>query len=436
MKPTYTQFSRAAFVVASLAFSGSNAVAGSITYDGPIVTFEQIFENPQDNTQKLNYARQQAAAGDLLSAAGALEGMLFSQPNWDSARLLYAIVLYELDDRASALREFDLLSSRPLTSADQELAIRYRKAIENPKPSSATVAGVIELGLRADNNSGNSLFDSILDLPNESDGAAFVNGIVKLSVPLTQSGGLSFKASARGQTRNHFTFTGSDSDVLGADVGVSGEVANLFWTADFKFDNVSIGGEKYLTQMGPKFSVGTRISDKTTLTVAAAIYDQDFESLSFSFGEKFRSGNKSVLSANVQTRVNEDLAYGASIGFEDKNATQDALAFSSFHIAGNVFKGFDGGIYLKGNARYRDLNFDDANLIGETATDRDDRQVLGRVGVGASLNKIGGWLGMEPKPAFTRIYMETGVDYTNYNSSISIFDYENIGADLKFIWSF
>ncbi len=436
MKLTQSLIGRAALVVASLAISGSNAVASSITYNGPVVTFEQVFENPDDNEQKLNYARQQAAAGDLLSAAGALEGMLFSQPNWDSARVLYAVVLFELDDRASALREFELLSRRPLSGADQKLVTSYSQAISNPAPPKSAVTGVVEFGLRADNNAGNALLDTVLDLPNESDGAAFINGVMKLSLPLTKSGGLNFNARARGQTRKQFSSSNSDYDVLGADLGVSGEGEALFWSADFSFDNVSFGGEKYLTQMGPKLSVGTKLSEKTRLTLAAAIYDQDFESLSFSFGEKFRSGNKSVLSAKVHTRVDENLTYGVSLGYEDKNATQDALAYKGFHVAGNVFKGFDSGMYLKANARYRDLNFDAANLLSGTATDRDDSQILGRVGAGASLNKISGWLGMEPNPAFTKVYMETGVNYTNYDSSVSFFEYENLGADVKFIVNF
>lgn len=436
MKITNNRFIWAAMLVAGVSFASSNAVAGAIKYDGPIVTFEQMYENPDDNALKLNYARQQAAAGDLLSAAGALEGMLYSQPNWDSARLLYAIVLYELDDRAFALRELDLLDSRSLTSEDKKLVALYRQAMANSELGESALSGVLEFGLRADDNAGNALIDSVIAAADESDTSVIINGAVKVTKPLTRAGGLTFNAGARGQTRKHFKFTDSDYDVIGADIGVSGEGEVLFWNADFTFNNVSIGGEKYLTQMGPKISVGTMISDKTRLTVEGAIYDQDFEILSFSFGEKFRSGNKNVVSAKVMTRVNEDLSYGASIGYEEKIATQSALAYTGFNVAGNVVKAFENGVYVKGYARYRDLSFEAPNLIGGTATERNDSQVVGRVGLGASLNKIGGWLGFEPNPDLKKIYIETGVDYINYNSTVSLFDYENIGTDLKLIWNF
>ena len=434
MKLTNIYLSCFAWGISSLAFS--TAQAGSIEYNGPKITFEQIYDNPDDNDLKLNYARQQAAAGDLLSAVGALEGMLYSQPNWDSARLFYAVVLYELDDRVAALRELDILDGRPLSSADQKIAARYRQAIADPRPGGTTFSGTLEVGLRVDDNAGNAFADSIIDFADESDVAAIANGSAQVSVPLTQVGRLRFNLGVRGQTRNYFNFTESDFGLLGADLGFSGEAIGLFWGADLKFDNIFIGNEKYLTQHGVKISAGKMITDNTRLTVSGAVYDQDFESISFSLAERFRSGNNTLITASILTQPSEDLSYGASIGYEDKNATQNALAYTGYSVGGHVFKGFDNGVYLKGAVRYRDLNYGATNLFGGTSMDRDDDQLTGRVGVGAGINKIGGWLGMDPNPAFSRVFIETGVDYTDYNSTLSLFEYENIGADLKLIWNF
>lgn len=434
MKLNKTNLSCAMLAMSSLAFS--TAQAGPIQYSGPDISFEQLYQNPDDNSLKLNYARQQAAAGDFLGAAGALEGMLYSQPNWDSARLLYAIVLFELDDRVAAERELDILQTRPLSAEDQSTAARYRAALAAPSSRGLSFSGRVEAGLRVDDNAGNALNDTVLEVADESDVSAIVNGSAKVSVPLTQWGGLSFNASARGQTRNYFSFTNSDFGLIGADIGLSGDTKSLFWEAALKLDNVFIGSEKYLTQAGVGLSVGKMITDKTRVRVSAAAYDQDFESISFSFDERFRSGNRYDVTADFVTRVDEDLSYGASVGYEQKIATEESLAYDGFHIAGNVSKGFDNGLYVNGSARLRDLNYNAPSLIGGTATDRDDTQFAGRIGVGASLNKIGGLIGVEPNPALTNIFAETGVDYTDYNSSVSLFDYENIGADVKLIWNF
>jgi len=115
----------AACVAGALMSFGVSHAGAKFTYDGPTITFEQVFQNPANTDLQLAYARQQAAAGDYLAAAGALEAMLFSQPNWDSARLFYAILMYELDDRLGALREFTILEGRQLSAEQSELTAGY-----------------------------------------------------------------------------------------------------------------------------------------------------------------------------------------------------------------------------------------------------------------------------------------------------------------------
>ncbi len=108
---------------------GISHAGAKFTYDGPAIEFEQVFQNPGDTDLQLAYARQQAAAGDYLSAAGSLEAMLFAQPNWDSARLFYAILMYELDDQLGAMREFAILEKRPLSASQSELVSGYLKKL-------------------------------------------------------------------------------------------------------------------------------------------------------------------------------------------------------------------------------------------------------------------------------------------------------------------
>ncbi len=436
MKKLHKNIRVTTLVLAGLTLPCFKSSATTLEYDGPEISFEQVYENPDDNELKLNYAKQQAAAGDLLSAAGALEGMLFSQPNWDSARLFYAIVLYELDDKESAMREFDILDKRPLTAADQKTVDRYRSGPSQPKSNDVEISGVLELGVRTDNNAGNALFDSIIEFADESDTSAFANAAVQVSVPISKKAGLKLNLGARGQTRRHSTFSTSDYDVLGASLGVAGKTSNLFWEADIDFDNVYLSGDKYLTQMGPKLSIGAMVSENTRLTLTGAHYYQDFEAISFNNDERFRSGHRSMLSTNLYTRVDDSLNYGLSAGYEDKNATQNALAYGGFNLGGTIFKGFENGLYVKGKARYRNLNFDGLDQFGTIPTDRSDNQISGRLGLGASVNKIGQLFGLESKPELSRLYLETGLNYTDYNSNISIYDYENFGGELKLALDF
>lgn len=116
-------------VFSSASFAKSKP-AVTFEYSGPAVSFEDIYQSPDDNDLKLNYARQQASKGDYISAAYVLEGMLYASPNWDTARLFYAILLAELDDDYAALFEFNLLKDRPLSVEHRAIVDAYRKKLE------------------------------------------------------------------------------------------------------------------------------------------------------------------------------------------------------------------------------------------------------------------------------------------------------------------
>lgn len=54
-------------ILTSLGVSSICAEAKVLEYVGSPISFIQVFENPDDNALKLNYARQQAAAATISS---------------------------------------------------------------------------------------------------------------------------------------------------------------------------------------------------------------------------------------------------------------------------------------------------------------------------------------------------------------------------------
>ena len=68
--------------LSALSFFAMPLIAHADGYNGPRITFEQIYAQPDNQELNLNYARQQAAEGDYISAAGTLERLLFAQPDW------------------------------------------------------------------------------------------------------------------------------------------------------------------------------------------------------------------------------------------------------------------------------------------------------------------------------------------------------------------
>ena len=95
--------------------------------------FDAVLAAPDDIELNLEYARRAADAGDLNGAAGALERVLIADPNRHGTRLLYAVVLFRLDDLQGARDQLDLLEPVALTPLQRAEAARYRARIERSR---------------------------------------------------------------------------------------------------------------------------------------------------------------------------------------------------------------------------------------------------------------------------------------------------------------
>ena len=110
------------------AITAALMISATASFADPI-TFEDVYAAPDNAALNLAYANQEISKGDLLSAANALERLLLSQPNLDSVRLLYAKVLFMLDDKAAAARELDVLKGRSLSPENAQTMNRLKKQI-------------------------------------------------------------------------------------------------------------------------------------------------------------------------------------------------------------------------------------------------------------------------------------------------------------------
>lgn len=85
------------------------APADSILRVERAVTFRDVLANPDDVDLNFAYAQTQIARGDVRGAAATLERILLVEPDLPRVRLLYAIVLFRLDQLDEAEREFETL---------------------------------------------------------------------------------------------------------------------------------------------------------------------------------------------------------------------------------------------------------------------------------------------------------------------------------------
>ncbi len=413
--------------VAAVALTSISIGAQADEYTGPEITFEQIYAQPDNEELNLNYARQQAALGDYLTAAGTLERLLFAQPDWDSARLYYALVLHRLDDQIGANQQLDILDSRSLNAGQRQQVAIYRGEFGEAVSSGTGDGGFtgrVVTGVRYDNNSGNALADTFLAIANQDDLSAFAQGTLNYSAPFNGDSGLNFRAGVNGQTLRHTKFSKADYDTIGGHIGIGNKADGFSWALDGQAVVVYVSGSKYLTQIGPKLSVSTDISSDTKLMFSGAYYDQDYKDLAFTFGETTRSGDKVSILAAIRKKLSGNAVIGASIGYDDKSATNKDFAYNGLRFGVDFKNTLESGVYLKGRADYRMLNYDSAF----PGVKRDDDHISGRISVGVPLSNMGS--------QSNNIAIEGGLTYLNRNSNFAGLDYENFGAELKLIFDF
>jgi len=75
--------------------------------DGRDVRYGEVLARPDDIALNFEWAKTQIRKGDLLGASATLERILLRAPNLPRVRVLYAIVLYRLDNYDDAERELE-----------------------------------------------------------------------------------------------------------------------------------------------------------------------------------------------------------------------------------------------------------------------------------------------------------------------------------------
>lgn len=412
------------------------------------VSEQDIYQNPDDNELNLQYAKEQIRLGEMLNAGAALERMLYSNPNWHSARLLYAAVLYRLDDQKAALRELSLLEKKELNAQQLETLTRYKEdfqltRIDSVLPVSGAnpsytgprafrpvkpVSGKLIIGAAADSNAGNAFSDEAFGFSDQGDISAFIGGKVELFVPISNSKTTLFTAGANVLTRRHETFSRADYGVYDVHAGVRIRAGKARASLDVVGRQLNISGEKYLTQIGPRVSYSQPVSSNTHVNVSLGAYNQDYDNLDFAPLEDERDGVKTVLQLGVATKLKPTQTILTAIGYETKSADLSAFAYTGPVAAIEFKQGLENGKYFNAQIRARQLNFEGSLQAGNS--DRKDSRLTARAAIGIPLGEI------TPKKIMDAAILEIGANYNRRNSNIETNDYKNIGADLRLIIGF
>ena len=415
---------------------------------GPEITEQEVYDNPSDQELNLNYAIQEIRRGEMLNAAAALERMLYSNPDWHSARLLYSAVLYRLDDSKSALRELSLLKNIEL-NADQ--ASTYRRylaefktplpdltASSDPKPERKSpirqkydpFSATVTLGVRADDNAGNFLSDEGFGFENNrGDVSVFAGGRLRFNTPISADKKVVAHASIEGNLRRHETFSETDYDVVSSRIGISVKPSGkgqLSFNIDARQFNIS--GEKYLEQIGPLVTFQQRISQKSRAQVTVSAYDQNYSPLRNAPLEDERDGFKTRFQFGVTTALKSSQRLSWAVGFDTKDAEIGAFSYDGPRALFSFTQKIKNNAYLRTQFQARKLNY--KGSLNPIVDEREETRIFARQAIGVPLNKL------VKNKDLKNIDIELGVNYNERFSNIDANDFDNLAADLKLKFNF
>ncbi len=129
----------------------SKAARGSKLEEGEDVTYEQVLADPDNVGLNFRYAQTQIREGDLLGASATLERILLIKPGLHRVRVLYAIVLFRLDNLEEAERELAAVAALDVPAELRSEIERYRDEVALRKKRTRFTL-LLNLGYQYDTN--------------------------------------------------------------------------------------------------------------------------------------------------------------------------------------------------------------------------------------------------------------------------------------------
>lgn len=118
---------------------------------GEHVTYEQVMAAPDDIPLNYRYAQTQIREGDLPGAVVTLERILLLDPSLADVHLLYAVVLYRMDNLIESRRVFEKLSKLDLPPDLRRKVDAYLEDIDY-RSRRTRISGRMSVGFQVDTN--------------------------------------------------------------------------------------------------------------------------------------------------------------------------------------------------------------------------------------------------------------------------------------------
>jgi len=414
------------------------AAAAPATAAAAAPDFDQVMAAPDDPQLNLDYATAQAKAGNLLEAAAALERVIAIHPEWDGARLLYAVVLYRLGDTQGASVQLAQVHTEALTPLQRAEAAKYRSQI-NQGRSLFSFHGTLSAGINAQTDAAGALavqVNSFFNTPRQAGSARTFAGALDGAVKFSDASPYSAYGSVSGLDMAQVSGPDQHFQWIEGQAGMAYSEGRESWQVGIVARDYRLFQAQYLTEVGGRAAWGYRLDPADTVGVAAEITKQTYTTPTddaFVGIDGSHNGDHYDLAFSLQHRFSAQSVLSAELGFEDKEAVYNPFAYDAVRLQADYRTGFARGVYVdaSGGFRYDQYKAFDSLFFG---IKRRDTGYLGRLALGA------------PISAFTRvgatgdfrenIIIEAAVSQNERDTVEPLLNYRSTAAELRLIWRF
>jgi tetratricopeptide (TPR) repeat protein len=344
------------------------------------LSYSEILAQPDNIEVNYQYARQQIAQNDLLGAAATLERILILNPNLHQVRLLYAVLLFRLDNLTEAKLALDRLQNVEMPAEVRKEVDTYLKLIKKRKRRThLAVQETIGYGYDTNRNaapsSKNRLFmDTMVNLSGtdlkRGDAHLLNVATVDLSHDLGFQAGHELIGSFTHFLQEQQHVNSLDLQSFDYYVGTRFKSRFVNFTPIFRATNVFLSSENFLRTQGGHF-IFDRNFGKLDVFTNVRVERQDFMNISENATNHDRKGVRTELESGASYMICPSMRVGASLGYGHKTAKQEFDAYDSFFIRTNHTWLLGQGQFLTNGVTYdRDNYFKaDSAIAGQTRKD-------------------------------------------------------------------
>ena len=422
------------------AASVSVLAAGSVQAQETI-TFEQILANPSDKQLNIDYAQQEAAAGNLLGAAATLERLLLNEPNWDDVRLFYAAVLFRLGDYQGAEREVRILEERPLSPDLREQLEDFKDKLRGEQ-SRSNLSGSIAFGVTYDGNVAVNTADPNVAASDTNDYGITGRLRVKYEYEIGGPQDVSFVAFLSTYSKLYEDFGQVDFNFITGRTGLEGSDGPYEWRVLLDVKNLDIAGDQYLKEYGVSSRLRRELTPSTTLQLSGDYSNQEYDNIVIgslpTIQEDQRSGLKYSGIASLNHKFTAQISGTVGLGYQRKKAEYNPYSTDSLLVTAALSRSFRNGAYALVNYFYRDVEYDEADflIVDGSQGPREEERRYSRGAVGIPIGAIIKTENDNLQDTLDSLNIEFSVFHDKRSANYDVYDFENTGGELQLIWQF